>query len=157
MVESLSEGLTLSLIEHNINVFLQLNEYEKIIIDQNNKVEIDNRYLQSLRRKLDWWIWSCESSRQSTLKIIKETYNSLKNHKDYYYLNLNKIQQSLTNLKEKLSLTYSNYPDIINLINELKTFYNQPVTSNYEHLPPLYMLYVCFFNINNQTNYTINN
>ena len=125
------EGISFEAVEHNINIFSQLKENEKIIVDQNGFIKIDNRYLQSLRRKLDW-IWSCESSRQATYKIINETYKSSKN----YELNSNIIYNSLENLDNKLKIIYPDYICLFQLIDSYKKYYSQSNTT----IPPDSML-----------------
>ena len=117
------KGISFAAVEHNINIFCQLKENEKIIINQNDFIAVDNRYLQSLRRKLDWWIWSCESSRQATYKIINETYESLKNYTFYDSLNNNIIHQSLDNLNNKMKIIYPNYISLFQLIDSYKQYY----------------------------------
>ena len=116
--------MELATIEHNIDIFLNIKDYEKIIVHNDNRVDIDGRYFQIIRRRLDWWIWSYDSSRQATYNIIYLTYESLKFYRPYMLSNIDQINQSLNNLFEKFTLTYSNYPRILGLIEQLQIYYN---------------------------------
>lgn len=153
MASFYDEELSLAIVEHNINVFAKLMEHQKIIIDNQSKVNVDDRYLQSLRRTLDWLIWSCDSSRQATFNIIELTYKSLKNYKDYYISNIDKINQSLNNLENKLAITYPDYLGLFSLINEFQTFYSSYIVADKSpiQLSSYYLFWYSYLNsINNK-------
>ena len=109
--------MNLDIIKHNLDVFLILESYQKLIIDAENKVSIDVRYWQFLRRSTD--NLTCGgSSKIATYDAIKLTYESIRLNQEYYQLNRDIIKKSLDNLLKSLSLTYPDYEDLTKLIQK---------------------------------------
>src|SRR5438477_212994 len=110
----MDKNLQLNIIKDNLVVFLKLISYQKMIIDDDFRATIDERYFQSFRRKADRLISGKPSTRQSTYDVINVTYESLKQHPQYYRDNLVLVSQSIENLSAKLAITYQNYPELLN-------------------------------------------
>lgn len=141
--------LPLSIIEHNLTIFNQLGDYQKLIIHKNYTVELDNRYFQSLRRTLDWWIWSYDSSKQSTYQVIHLTFESLKSYQSYYPIHLQYILDTLTHLKNNVQSTYPNYQELKDLLDQLFSFYHCQTTLSepMQTLSPYYQILYDFANV----------
>lgn len=116
MADNINPIFDQNIIRHNLIEFQKLNAYEKFTVSDNYLVSIDNRYFQSLRRRTDNWIFYSSSSRESTYQVIKLTYQSLQNYPQFCIDNDILIIQSLDNLALKLSLTYPDYRNLLDLI-----------------------------------------
>jgi len=132
----MANELSIATIEHNLGVFLKLNQSEKLMFNSDNTADIDQRYFQSFRRRADGWIATIPSSRQSAYDIIKLTYESLKKEKDYCKLNSILIIQSLKNLENKLMTIYTDFTDLSNLLKELTEFFSIPENFSGEDKQP---------------------
>lgn len=112
----------------NLKIISQIKKGEKISINEQQIIEIDNRYVQSIRR----WFW--QNSRKSSMdffdkvikrsfEIIDETYNN--KDSDTYYFNeeshtiLQKFFIELTNTKRGLSNLKETYTDDVTTNSQL--------------------------------------
>ena len=118
------DKLQLNIIEHNLQTFQKVNAYQKFVISSDYKADVDERYLQGIRRKADRWVAHLPSSRQSTCDVIRITYDSLKQYPEYCQGNIQLITQSLANLASKFGLTYANYKELSDLISGYITYFN---------------------------------
>jgi hypothetical protein len=134
-MELRSKNLNLKTIEHNITIFLNIKEYEKIIIHNDHQIEIDYRYFQMIRRSFDRWIWSYNSSRQATYDIIQLTYESLKFYQQYITSNIDQIIDSLNNLFLNFQITYPNFRQLSDLIESFQVYYKSQKQSDPDQNP----------------------
>ena len=111
-------------IEHNLKIFLTLESHQKLMIDKDKKVYIDNRFYRDCRRTIDRispFPNQYQSSRDSTYKIIELTYDSI--NWEFRQTHSILIKNSLINLSEKLSITYDTPLDLVKL---------ETIRTNYE-------------------------
>ena len=112
--------LKLETIKHNLEQFKELLPHQKLMIDDQFAVLVDNRYFQGLRRITDGLVYQLPSSREATYKVIKLTYESLKYYPEYSKHEFNLITQSLENLISQLSITYPDYKQLSELIYSIQ-------------------------------------
>lgn len=139
----MTDDLSFHVISHNLKIFNQLANNQKLIINKDGKVEVDTRYFQGLRRALDWWLWSYDSSKRATMAIIKVTFESLKQYRDYCASHKDYIIHALNNLENNATTTYPQYTDMKDLIQQLKEFFDpEPLSASMlNSLPACYQLW----------------
>ncbi len=120
----MSSEISLPIIENNLNVFIKLNNMEKLMFNSDFSAAIDYRYFQQIRRSVDWLTSPIPSSRDSAYKIIKITYESVKKYNDYYTNHFQFIISSLCNLKNKMNLIYPDYSELLSMISEFLHFFS---------------------------------
>jgi hypothetical protein len=117
--------MELKTLESNINIFAELKENVKLVVNNDQTVSIDDRYFQGFRRSTDKILSYYPSSRQTTYDVIKDTYEAVNNYPEYKEANRDLINKSLDNLLEKFTIVYPDYPDLLELIKTLKTNSNK--------------------------------
>ena len=95
--------------EHNFEILKNLDSFQKLIVDENNKLYIDDRWFPSFRRTYDG------SSRKDILDPIKDTFDS----KYVKSLDFKLKGEILIHIKEIFLDTYPDYEDLNKLISEL--------------------------------------
>lgn len=121
-------------IEHNLQVFLRLDPYQKLVFTPQYRAEIDTRYFQSVRRATDWWVWSVTSSRQATYNIICLTYDSLKHYPQEQQTHRSLIVDSLTNLLQKMAVVYPTYVEMNQALTSYQAEYRDMVVTDIREL-----------------------
>lgn len=114
-------------IKHNLEVFRDLKNSEKLSVDKKSHVSVDYRYWQALRRSADTFMSYGASSRDATYKVIEQTYNSLANHPEFEEANETLIEQSFSNLLITQVNTYPDFNKLITMIEGCQRQFNQRV------------------------------
>jgi hypothetical protein len=109
----MSNLLTNEICRNNIDVFLVLKNGEKLMINDDFRVDVDARYFSSLRRNLDRLVVGVPTSRETTKSIIDLTYQSVKL---YPQMDTDLVIKSLINLKSEMCKTYTDYPELETMI-----------------------------------------
>lgn len=96
-----------SIAEHNFQIFTNLEPYQKLIVDSQNKVTIDERWVQSARRTITG------DSRVDIVEPIENTFTyAIEN-------NFVDVEKTLEHLSTTLDVTYPDFEAVQKLIRRL--------------------------------------